>query len=58
MKSEQIFNNFELLSIGGNSASKHIQSIYNLVIKWYGSKTGLATFTYENKMRIQERKLI
>lgn len=58
MKSEEIFNNFELLSIGGNSASKHVQNIYNLVIKWYGSKTGLATFTYENKMRIQERKLI
>lgn len=58
MKSEQIFNNFELLSIGGNTASKHVQNIYNLLIKWYSSKSGYAAFSYENKMRIQERKLI
>lgn len=58
MKSEEIFNNFELMSIGGNTSSKHIIAIYNLVVKWLSSNTGQATFTYENKMRILERKLI
>lgn len=53
-----IFNNFELLSIGGNKASNKVQSAYNNLIKWYQQKTGITTFNYESKLKLKERKLI
>lgn len=58
VKSEEIFTTFELLSVGGNRVSKHIENIYNLLIKWYKSNTGCNTFTYESKMRLQERRTV
>lgn len=53
-----VFNNFELLSIGGNKSSNKIQSAYNNLIKWYQQKTGLTTFNYESKLKLKERKII
>lgn len=57
-KSEMIFTTFEVLSIGGNVVSKHIENIYNLLIKWYKSNTGCNTFTYESKLRLTERRTV
>lgn len=57
-KSETIFTTFELLSVGGNRVSKHIESIYNLLVKWYKSNTGVNTFTYESKLRLIERRAV